>query len=126
MACRPVETTVKVNCRNFWNPPFSYQTGELCTFVLFLMDAAAKEWEIYRMTLRSMILRLTDGQSEFICLVSASELAAEEARELCQILNTFPRGMSKPTKEKLASYVRSSSEEPCSRNVVIEEGKTLA
>ncbi len=72
MACRPVETTVKVNCRNFWNPPFSYQTGELCTFVLFLMDAAAKEWEIYRMTLRSMILRLTDGQSEISCLVSAS------------------------------------------------------
>ena len=126
MARRPVETTVKVNCRNFWIPPFSSQTGELCTFVLFLMDAAAKEWEIYRMTLRSMLLRLTDGQSEFICLVSASELAAEEARELCQILSTFPRGMSKPTKEKLAATSGSSSEEPCSRNVVIEEGKTLA
>jgi hypothetical protein len=105
VACQPVEATVKVNCRNFWIPPFSFQSGELCTFVLFLMDAAAKEWEIYRMILRSMILRLTDGQSEFICLVSASELVAEEVRELCQLLNTFPRGMSKPTKEKLASYV---------------------
>jgi hypothetical protein len=105
VACRPVETTVKVNCRNFSDPPFSYQTGELCTFVLFLMDAAAKEWEIYRMTLRSMILRLNDGQSEIFCLVSASELAAEETRDLCQILNTFPRGMSKPTREELASYV---------------------
>jgi hypothetical protein len=126
VACRPVETTVKVKRRNFWNPPFSYQIGELCTFVLFLMDAAAKEWEIYRMILRSMILRLTDTQSEFICLVSASELAAEEARELCQMLPAFPRGMSKPTKEKLAATSGSSSEEPCSRNVVIEEGKTLA
>jgi hypothetical protein len=105
VACRPVKTAVKDNCWDFWDPPFSYQTEELCTFVLFLMDAAAKEWEIYRMTVRSMSLRLTDGQSEIFYMVSASDLAVEEAHELCRLLNTFPRGMPKPTKEKLAGYI---------------------
>jgi hypothetical protein len=46
----------------------SYRIEGLRTFVLFIMDAAAKEWEIYRMTVRSMIPKLTEDQSEPIRL----------------------------------------------------------
>jgi hypothetical protein len=58
------------------------------------MGPAAKYWEIYRMTVRSMILKLTYDQRE----------------------------MPKPTKEKLASYIEGFFRRASRKNAVTEEG----
>jgi hypothetical protein len=105
-ARRPAEEAVPVEPWNFWDPPFTYRTDKLLTFLLFLTDAAARELEATRATADSMTLRLTDGESElFYTAPRAGELVAGGARGLCRMLEHFPRQTPEPARKKLAGHV---------------------
>jgi hypothetical protein len=101
-ARRPAEEALPVEPWTFWDPPFTYRTNKLPTFLLFLTDAAAREYEITRTTTDSMILRLTDGENELLYTACAGEVVADGVRGLCQMLRLFPRAMPSPAREKLA------------------------
>jgi hypothetical protein len=105
-ASQLVRRPVPVKPWDLWDRPFTYRTDQLHTFVLFLTDPAAKEWEIHHMSASSMTLGLTDAHSELLYTVQVGELAAEEAARLCGMLERLPPEMPNPSKEKLAGYVK--------------------
>jgi hypothetical protein len=118
-ARRPAEEAVPVEPWTFWDPPFTYRTNKLPTFLLFLTDAAAREYEITRTTTDFMILRLTDGENELFYTVytaCAGEVVADGVRGLCQMLSLFPRAMPSPAREKLAGLAARFVENSGSRN----------
>jgi hypothetical protein len=104
-ASQPATGPGLVNPWDLWDRPFTHRTDELHTFALFLTDAAAREWQIHRMSASSITLRLTDGHSELLYTAQAGEVAAEEADRLCGMLECLPPEMPNPSKKKLAGYV---------------------
>jgi hypothetical protein len=101
----PRSTGGAVKPWDFWERPFTHRTDQLDTFVLFLANEASREWEIHHMSASSITLRLTDGHSELLYTVQASEVATEEADRLCGMLERLPPKMPNPSKTKLAGYV---------------------
>jgi hypothetical protein len=103
-ARRLAEEAVSVEPWNFWDPPFTYRTDKLPTFLLFLTDAAARELKATHTTADSMTLRLTDGESELFYTAYAGELVANGGRGLCRMLEHFPRQTPEPARQKLAGH----------------------
>jgi hypothetical protein len=103
-ARRLAEEAGSVEPWNFWDPPFTYRTDTLPTFLLFLTDGAARELKATQTTADSMTLWLTDGESELYYTALAGELVADKGRGLCRMLENFPRQTPEPARKKLAGH----------------------
>lgn len=91
---------------DFWDQPFVYETEDLDTFLLFLMDKEAKQYELFNLTAYSLTLRI-EGPDHSSVLYTTSVLKArrDERYALYEALHSYPNRMPRFLREKLASHV---------------------
>ena len=89
-----------------WDAPFVHATDDLDTFLLFLTDEGAREYEISRLTAYSLTLRLKGPENSCVLYTTSILRASRDARyTLCEALGSFPKNMPRFLREKLSSHV---------------------
>lgn len=91
---------------DLWDHPYLYATEDLLTFLLFLTDEMAEEYEISRLSPYYLTLRLTGPEGSTV-LYSTSILKAkrDERYMLYETIGNYPRNMPRYLREKLAAHV---------------------
>lgn len=91
---------------DLWDQPFVYETEDLDTFLLFLMDKEAKQYEISNLTAYSLTLRI-EGPDHSSVLYTTSVLKArrDERYALYEAFHSYPNRMPRFLREKLSSHV---------------------
>ncbi|PLS84241.1 MAG: hypothetical protein CYG60_18955 [Actinobacteria bacterium] len=104
---QPVENAVSVDPWNFWlDAPFVRRFKKLDTFLLFLADPEASEWEIAKMRPYSMTLRLSgEGGSDVYLEVYSTNMKRPDKERLVGMLSCYPVKMPRVAREKLSKVV---------------------
>ena len=91
---------------DLWDRPFVYETEDLDTFLLFLTDEEAREYELSNLTAYSLTLRI-EGPDHSSVLYTTSVLKArrDERYALYEALQSYPSRMPRFLREKLSSHV---------------------
>ena len=105
---QPLEVSVFTGLKpwDLWDRPFVYETEDLDTFLLFLKDEEAKEYEFSNLTAYSLSIRAR-GPDNSSVLYTTSVLKANRDKRcaLYEALLSYPERMPRFLREKLSSHV---------------------